>query len=190
MKRTLLLFSLVLLMCAQAVLAKDPAAATYFQFVDASDALFEERVEVRWSRVPFDTVTYRILRDGSLLSVASSRDSLYSDFSGDPGVIYEYCVVMTDSTNPAVSETLCDNGSRIIFPPQDVSASDGLFEDKVRITWTDYSFIEQGYRVRRDGTPIGTTPANTEAFDDTGAVVNVIYTYEITAFDADGHYSQ
>ena len=190
MKKLILLAGLCLLLCAQSILAKEKTAADYFQFVDATDGVFEDRVEIRWSAVPFDTITYEIKRDGVLLSVASSQDSLYIDDTGIPGIVYTYCVVMTDSTDPTISVTLCDDGSRIIFPPEDVDASDGLFEDYVRITWNDRSYVEVGYIIRRDSVPLDTIEADMEFYQDMTGAVGSGYTYEVIALDGDGNQSQ
>jgi fibronectin type 3 domain-containing protein len=88
------------------------------------------------------------------------------------------------------SPQVCDNGSRIIFPPQSVAASDGQFDLFVRITWSDQSQIESGYRIKRNGTLLRTLPANSTQFRDSTAVAGTTYSYQVIAFDAGNNESQ
>ncbi|HUU47013.1 MAG TPA: Ig-like domain-containing protein, partial [Acidobacteriota bacterium] len=283
-----------------------PAADTQPpEWVNATDSVFENRVEIAWSSVGEDAIIYGILRDGRLISLASSDDSLYIDERGDPGVVYQYCLIIVDDVNEppvmfpigtqsvtegqslnlvvsawdpdgdslilsaegvplnatftdtwnnrgifefnpdlaqsgtyvvtfiasdgafadtgfveifvydggsqsaglsqiapeqgdkdqsldfalsAVAGIPCDEGSRIIFPPAGVSASDGLFDKFVRVRWTDMSAIESAYIIRRDGAEIDTVEATAASvFDDITAVPEVVYGYEIIAIDTAGN---
>ncbi|NIO09822.1 MAG: hypothetical protein GTO40_18180, partial [Deltaproteobacteria bacterium] len=105
-----------------------------------------------WSSVNFDAIVYRIERDGTLLSLASSEDSLYADKTGDPAVTYNYCVKVVDMDG-GESDSDCDDGRRIIFPPDNVQASDGDFDQFVRVTWDDMSSVEAGYMIKRFKSP-------------------------------------
>jgi hypothetical protein len=153
--------------------------------VIATDGTFEDRVQVMWSSVGLEAIVYNVLRNDTLLSVASRRDSLYVDDTAVPGTVYDYCVVVENMWGEQ-SAAKCDSGSCIIFPPRDVWASDGEYDQFVRITWTDVSAVEAGYRVMRDDSLIGQTVANVSLFEDTTAVPGSenIYLYEIIAFDA------
>ncbi|UCF78757.1 MAG: FG-GAP repeat protein [Candidatus Eiseniibacteriota bacterium] len=159
--------------------------------VIATDGTFEDRVQVMWSNAGLDAIVYRILRNGVLLSVASSMDSVYMDNTAVPGDVYNYCVVVKNMWGEE-SAAKCDSGSCIIFPPRDVWASDGEYDQFVRITWTDVSAVEVGYRVKRDDILIGQTGANESLFEDTTAVPGSenTYLYEIIAFDALGRESE
>jgi hypothetical protein len=156
--------------------------------VTATYDAFEDRVEIVWTSVGLDAIVYKIKRGGTLLSLASSEDSLYADKAGDPGVSYEYCVVVVDMAGEELDSD-CDDGSRIIFPPTNVWASDGQFDQFVRVTWTDMSSVEAGYLIKRNGEVIDTTTRNTAAFDDADAVAETAYYYEVIAFDANMNYS-
>ena len=151
--------------------------------VTASHALFEDRTEVRWTRVPLSAITYKIRRNGTLLSLASSRDSVYFDRTGVRGTTYNYCITVADM-NDVESPAKCDSGSRTVFPPASVDASDGLFADRVQVKWIDQSSVEQGYIVKRNGSQIGINPSNTQVFDDTGATAGTRYKYTVLAFDS------
>ena len=157
--------------------------------VAATDGAFEDRVEIVWPSFDLDAIVYRVLRDSVLLSVASSEDSIYADTTGVRGRTYEYCVVITDM---AGNETppMCDSGSRIVFPPEDVRASDGEFDDFVLVTWTDMSLVEAGYLVRRDSADICTTGVDAVVFKDSSADTGTAYDYEVIAFDGAGSRSE
>jgi hypothetical protein len=149
----------------------DPVA-----WVRATDAVFEDRVEITWASDTLDAIVYKIMRDSVLLSVASSQDSLYTDETGEPGVSYNYCVIIKNMLGEE-SDSVCDSGSRIIFPPLSFSASDGHYDQFVRVTWTDHSMIEAGYLIRRDGADLDTVVANIGWYDDTTAMPESVYNY-------------
>jgi hypothetical protein len=117
--------------------------------VSATDGVFEDRVEIKWAPVEIDAILYKILRDGVLVSVSSSEDSLYNDTGGDRGITYNYCVVVVDMAGDESAPT-CDPGSRIIRAPANLTASDGLWVDGVLLLWEDRSAVEDGFRIRRD----------------------------------------
>jgi len=164
------------------------ADADTLEWVSASDGTFEDRVEVKWSAIDRDAILLKILRDGALISVASSEDSAYSDTTGARGTIYQYCVVVLEMDG-SESTPRCDSGSRSMRPPARLSASDGHFIDRVHLTWEDRSAVEEGFRVRRDGVLIASVPRNQRFYADTSAAPLVQYGYSVTGFDADGNES-
>lgn len=158
--------------------APDPVSS-----VTATDGTYEDRVEIRWSPVSEDAIIYKIRRGANLLSVASSEDSLFSDVGGDPGTVYTYSVVVVDMADME-SDPETDEGSRIIFAPEQVDASDGVFTDRVRISWIDRSEVEAGYIIERGGSPLDTTAANVDTYDDSTATSLSPVTYTVKALDA------
>ena len=75
-------------------------------------------------------------------------------------------------------------------PPADLDASDGDFEDKIRLTWSDVD-DEDGYLIyrRADGiySQIGQTDANTTFYDDSRPCGgDPVYEYVVTAFNIAG----
>lgn len=177
---------------AQAPLAPeviDPPAV-----VRASDGTYEDRTEIRWTAVDAGTFLYKIYRrlasdppsSNTLIRVASQDDSLYADRSGTPGVEYTYCVSVLDM---AMTEgaTRCDDGRRIIFPPTLFAATDATLERRVRLTWSDRSGVEAGYRILRDGGLLREVAANVDAFEDSSAAPGTVYSYDLIAFDAAGY---
>ncbi len=151
----------------------------------------EAEVKVMWwTSVQQDAIVYKVYRDGTLLSFVPSVETQYSDVTAVIGEKYEYCVVASDMVG-GQSAPVCDpeEGGRIIFAPIDVSATDGIYIDKVKITWEDVSAINTGYSIRRDASEIGTVGANTLWFDDTSAVPEVVYSYDVVATVTGGYES-
>jgi hypothetical protein len=171
--------------------------------VEATDGLFEDKVEISWSGLEEMAALLKIRRDATndgvvtedaiLLSTLASDAVLYTDTSGDPGLTYEYCVEVLDDFD-AVVDTVCDTGRRVLTVPTSVAATDGTLIDQVTLSWTDRSAIEDGYTIYRfpvasDTTRIDTTlAANTSSFSDTDAEAGIDYTYCVAAFvDADAN---
>jgi hypothetical protein len=160
--------------------------------VDASDDEFEDRVRIRWNEASGSDFVYRLERDGTLLSFLASDVTEYLDETGDPGVVYSYCLRLLDTNGSLVAED-CDAGSRKIFPPESVAASDSLFADGIRITWTDRSGIETGYVIYRrmasdPNAPVAidTTGANIDRYDDTSVPPGTVFSYCVAATDGNG----
>jgi len=112
--------------------------------VSASDGAFTDKVQVSWSPSAGAT-TYQVFRHTS--NNASSASSLtsshpaspYNDTSAVPGTTYYYWVKACNSAGCS-GFSASDSGYRAIevkppSPPLGVSASDGTFTDKIRVTW-------------------------------------------------------
>lgn len=155
--------------------------------VVVTNGILEDRVEIRWRGVGLDAIVYKVLRDGELISIAASDDSLYIDTSGDLNTTYSYCVVVKDMADEE-SSPVCADGRRIIFPPTTVSATDGEFTDRTTVSWVDISKIEDGYYVYRGGVKIDSTGANGSWIEDTTGIPDSVYDYEVRAF-AEGEQS-
>jgi fibronectin type 3 domain-containing protein len=157
--------------------------------VQATDGTLEDRVEITWSTVGMDAIVYKVLRNGQLLSVVSSDETSWSDETAQLGVTYQYCVLVKDMAGLESETPTCDEGSRIIFPPVAVVASDGEYKDGVRITWTDVSAINTGYSILRDGEPLGAAAANATSYDDVMSFSEVVYSYDVVATAEGGYQS-
>ena len=159
-------------------------------FVVASDSLFENRVEVRWPSSP-GAIYFELRRDslvpgdGPVLTYEAGTESLFVDTHGHPGYEYTYVLVRHDPGG-VCGDTDSDEGSRRINPPGSLAASDGEYEDRIRLSWIDGSGVETGFYVYRDGLPIDTLGANRTSYDDTDTTVTAPtgHEYCVTAFDA------
>ncbi|MEM1127003.1 MAG: LamG-like jellyroll fold domain-containing protein [Bacteroidota bacterium] len=79
---------------------------------------------------------------------------------------YTYTLVAFKGTT--TTAPIQDNGQRAaVTPPTGVQATDGLWTDRVRVTWIDQSTTETGYKVYRgEGIEIASLPAGTTQYDD------------------------
>jgi fibronectin type 3 domain-containing protein len=149
--------------------------------VKATDAVYEDRVVIRWPAAPAANVFWRVKRGTDLLTVLSSQDSSYNDTSGIPGQVYSYSVTLYDANTQAQIDLGSDNGSRIIFAPTNVKASDGQFASKVVVTWSDQSAVESEYRVYRAGVLVATLPPNSDSYSDSTVAANGASSYCVRA---------
>ncbi|TPW04968.1 MAG: hypothetical protein FD129_2832, partial [bacterium] len=117
--------------------------------VSASDSTIEEAVQLRWTGAAGYDVFFRITRNGLPLTVKAANDSSFQDVTAIPGVIYDYCVSLHDVASGLQQASACNQGSRTIFRPTQVAASDGYYEEWVQVEWLDNSRVETGYRIYR-----------------------------------------
>jgi hypothetical protein len=66
--------------------------------------------------------------------------------------------------------------------PVAVSASDGEFDSRVRVTWDDISSNEHGFRIYRDDEPIASVATNVEVYEDFDAEPGRTYEYSVAAY--------
>lgn len=152
--------------------------------VSASDSTFEDRVQVTWGSGAPSGDSFKVLRDSVLLSTEADTVTVFDDFTGDPGVVYDYCVVQVTSSGD--SAPVCDLGSKSIFAPDSLVATDGTFDTHVQLTWADASSVESGYVVLRDSLALDSLAVNAMSYQDSSAVAGVQYNYCVHAFDALG----
>lgn len=164
--------------------------------VDASDEGEENSVTITWadeSEVERGYLVYRraVLEGGALAADSVRVDSLSAsvttvkDRAGVAGVLYHYSVTAVDTYGQSASPS--DRGSRILAAPTDLAAEDGASETSVRLTWTDVSTLETGYRVYRDGELLaGDLAANANAYTDTEPRLGVSANYAVEAFQGEG----
>ncbi len=154
--------------------------------VMATDGIFDDKVVITWEDLTEEEFEFRIYRDDVFLATVDADETSYADMTGlGTQHLYEVVSVLELSGPTYVeSERVGDEGiggPQTLAPPSDVSASDSLFDDKVRITWTDDVPNESGFEIRRDGQLIGEVGANATSFEDFDAVAPTSYDYCVTA---------
>ena len=162
-----------------------PADLVFPGTVTATDALYEDRTELTWDPVDVAEATIAILRDGEQISVAAGDETMFTDTEGLRGVTFEYCLVLTAPLR-GDSDPVCDDGSRILFAPDGVAATDSTLADGVTVTWTDRSAFETAYNVYRDAAFLAALDPDAQSYTDTTAVPGVAYTYCVEAEDEAG----
>jgi len=122
--------------------------------VTASDGTHNNKVALSCNSVSGAThyQFYRATSSGGTKTALGSWQTgrTYDDFGASPAVTYYYFVrAATSSSGDNASPYSTNNtGWKALIPPQNVSATDGLYPDKVRITWTSVPGASY-YRVYR-----------------------------------------
>ncbi len=167
--------------------------------VTASDGTFSNKVAVSWSVVTNATL-YRIYRNTQATTVGAnllgtSVTNFYDDETAALGTLYYYWVKASDGTQDSAFSAY-DSGYRQTAgggpgTPAWVTASDGLYSDRVRVDWAD-TFGATHYRVSRStsagGIKTNVTGWITERYcNDTATLPGVSYYYLVqAASDAEG----
>ncbi len=162
--------------------------------VSATDGAYTDRVRVTWNASP-GAANYEIWRDvaqgGPYNLRGTVPGTLYDDMDASPGVVYWYKI---KACNPSGCSAFSAADSGFTFPSApdpvtNVSASDGTYNDRVRITWTA-SLGTATYEVYRSGSEGGTYAlrgtATGTTYDDTGVTVGTTYWYRVRACNTAG----
>ena len=159
--------------------------------VSATDGTYTDKVRVTWSSVSGAT-SYKVYRatssGGSKSYLGYSTSTTYDDTSASPEKTYYYWVKASNSYGSSGYSSY-DEGYRELVAPTGVSATDGTYTDKVRVTWDSVSGATS-YTVYR-ATSSGGTKTNLDSttgtsYDDTSAIVGIIYYYWVKASNSYG----
>jgi hypothetical protein len=147
--------------------------------LSATDGTYADRVRVTWTApttggLPTGYKVYRYTSNnsGSASEIGTSTGTSYDDYVGNTGT-YWYWVKAENSAGPSVSFSNGDSGYRTTPPgaPTGLSATDGTYADRVRLTWIPPTTGATGYRIYRNTTnqssaasEIGTS--TTTSYDD------------------------
>ena len=140
---------------------------------------------------------YRIYRytsnnSASASEIATSTATSYDDTSAVAGTTYWYWVKAYNGAGSSVSFSNGDSGYRKgpPGPPSGLSATDGAYGDRVRVTWVAPTTGATGYKVYRhtsnnsaSATEIATTAAT--SYDDYAGNLNT-YWYWVKAYNSAG----
>jgi fibronectin type 3 domain-containing protein len=154
--------------------------------VQASDGTFKDKVQISWDAVS-GTTAYEVYRAESEAGVktliGSPTGTSLDDTTAVAGTLYYFWVKACNG--PRCSDySAYDTGWRRPPEPEDVQASDGIFEDKVRVSWDAVSGTT-AYEVYRAESEAGAktligSPTVTSV-DDTTAVPGTLYYYWVMA---------
>jgi fibronectin type 3 domain-containing protein len=166
--------------------------------ISASDGIYTDRVEVTWT-ASLTAESYKVYRARSKDPGATKKllgtttDIFFNDTTAVPQKTYYYWVkalnAIGSSKFSAYDKGYRSDGSPLV--PTNVSASDGIYTDRVEVTWTA-SLRAESYKVYRarskDPGPtkklLGTT--TDILFNDTTAVPGKIYYYWVKASNTIG----
>ncbi len=148
---------------------------------NASDT-YTGRVVLSWIDRSAVESGYQVLRDDILIATTTAGATTYIDSTAAGGVTYTYCVRATGGL--AFSERACDAGTAMAGGPlpvlgdNGVAASDGAFDTRVQITWSNAGVdASQGLRIRRDGVEIDQVGAGATSYNDFDAAPGTLALY-------------
>lgn len=144
----------------------------------ATDGTEVSKVVVTWSAPAYAT-EYDIYRDNVLLS-ANWPFTTYEDVTTPGGISYTYKVKARGASGTSGFSNQDTGYAAALAAPTGVTASD-TFLDSVIVDWAVVPGAT-GYKVRRNGSVIGTPATNT--FEDDTAVPGTTYTYDVIATNA------
>jgi hypothetical protein len=154
--------------------------------VQASDGTYTNKVKVSWNASSGAT-SYEVYRAtsaaGTKSLLGSPTGTSFNDTTATPGVTYRYWVKACSGANCS-SYSASNTGWRKLSPPTGVTASDGTYTTKVRVSWNAASGATS-YKVYRAASATGTksllgSPTGT-SFNDTTATPGVTYRYWVKA---------
>jgi hypothetical protein len=142
-------------------------------------------VTITWTDV-LDEQQYIILRNGAQVGTAPANATSFID--GPPPGTYTYCVFGANTAGGG--SQCCDSGRRLPPPPPAplfCSASDNLTTGVV-FSWDDVTG-EDGYRIFRNASLIGTVGPNILSFTDNLIPQGATFQYCVTAYNVTGQSS-
>ncbi len=152
--------------------------------VVASDGGSISRVIISFTRVP-GVGRYRVYRavgGGAASPLAYTDRTPFEDTTAEPAVLYTYSLTSVTSLGETVPSA-SDTGWRNIGSSSRVTASDGVFTDRVVLSWQPVSgaVSYQVWRSEANGAAavlLG-SPAGVTTFTDMTPVAGTLYTYSI-----------
>lgn len=160
--------------------------------VSASDSLYYDRVEVSWTQVTSADVYY-IYRadtiDGTYGSIGDTSELSYLDETAAGGVEYFYKVMASGLPYGDGGLSSPDAGmKKELGVPLGVTATDGLYYEKVVIRWGEVADVESYnvYRATSEGGSYSSLGSvGDTSFDDTTAHRGTTYYYKVSASNAE-----
>lgn len=162
--------------------------------VSATDGTYTDRVRVTWT-ASLGATSYQVWRDVAQGGPYNLRGTVtgttYDDLDAAPGVVYWYRV---KACNAAGCSAFSAPDSGYTFPSApdpatNVSASDGTYSDRVRVTWTAAAGAAN-YEVHRAESEGGTyerrATVTGTSYDDTAVTVGTTYWYRVKACNTAG----
>ena len=120
--------------------------------------------------------------------VGNPSQAPYDDISATPGILYYYWVTACSSAGCS-DFSISDTGWRKLLPPNNVTASDGTYADKIVVSW-DSSVGTTSYEIYRADAANGTQSlldsTSGLTYDDTTATTGVPYYYWVKACGSTG----
>jgi titin len=159
----------------------------------------DTQINLNWKDTTVAETGYRVLRRKSsvpiftTIATLAANTLIYSDTNLVAATSYVYAVVAIDTAGKTASSSTVTATTKpqVVNPPTRVVAT-VVSPTQVRLTWTDNSNNESGFRILRrliSGTTftlVTTLPANTTSYLNIGLTAATGYTYAVAAVSAAG----
>ena len=180
---------------AEAVTATIPSAPTDLK----AETVTASEIKLTWRDRSDNETGFKIERkrgDGRFEEIDTVRANVtsYSDTGLAENTKYTYRVRAYNAAgNSSYSNEASATTGRLPSAPTNLKA-EATSNREIRLTWTDRSDNETGFRIERkreDGSfaEVATVRANVTSYSDSGLVENTRYTYRVRAYNAAGNSS-
>jgi len=159
--------------------------------VSATDEVYDNQIVITWTRetdIPTADHSYRIYRDGVLLTTVSGSSSSFTDSGLSPGQSYSYAVTTytslfgghESSTNASGAS---DEGSTFSVG---LVASDGEYTNRSKLSWNNLADVADEIRIERslpgtnDKEELDILSGSAQAYNDQDGIPGYVYTYYVT----------
>lgn len=159
--------------------------------VSASDGTYDDKIRVSWqsnSYAAYYGVYYSTSSTGTYTFIEPLVSGTYMDITGaTPGGTYYFKVCSVDADANVSSLSSYNSGWQAIIAPSDLSASP-YSSGTIRLTWTDNSSGESGFRIYRSTESTGTysliatVSSNVTAYNNSGLTNYSHYYYRVRAY--------
>ncbi len=147
----------------------------------------DSSVKLIWSDNSSNEKGFKIYRDNVLIKTMDKDAISYMDSSLSPNTSYNYEIrAYNDVGESSGSSLMVTTKNTIPTAPADLNAT-ALSADSVKLTWSDQSSNEEGFRIYKDNNLIYITAANTESFIDNDLLADHLYTYKVEAANNAGN---
>ncbi len=163
--------------------------------LNASDGTFTNKVEITWDESVGATkfLVYHSITNNASTAVNISGEianTNFNDIATLPGQLYYYWI-KAGNINGWSDFGASESGYKKWIAPSNVSATDGVYPDKIRVTWSGIDGATK-YKVYRNQVDNSSTAADisgeilTMNFDDINAEQRQLYYYWVKAGNASG----
>jgi len=165
-----------------------PDAPDAPSFCNASDGTYEDRVLVQWGYSHYDAY-YKVYKDGSVVAVIYDGSTWYEDIGVTLDVTHSYYVkacwrdndICSDASETDTGYAHKDSGTPNNPPatsPTSLLATDGAFDDKVVISWSNGSETNAlSVNIYRNGYLMESVPFGATQFIDSTVDPGTTYSY-------------
>jgi hypothetical protein len=153
---------------------------------DFTATLFStSQIELAWTDVA-DETGYTIERNGVQITTLTANTTSYSDTGLSSDTTYNYSIIATNANGESQAATAVETTS-ITTPDAPTSLIvTTISETALDLSWIDNSYVENGFIIKRNGTSITTTTADTVNYSDTSLTCNTTYSYSVIATNSVG----